>query len=85
MSRPEHDRNRADRVLGRALDELVADGNVDEGIALLVYDAEDVGVLEEQGRALVLRTVRSSAMAALAERSAASKAVDGIRISGLRS
>ena len=44
---PGHDWHGRDRVLRRALDHLVADREINQGIALLVHDPEDVGVLEE--------------------------------------
>jgi len=44
---PGHDRDGRDRVLRRALDDLVADREVDERVPLLIDNAIDVGVLEK--------------------------------------
>lgn len=49
---PGHDGDGRDGVLGRAIDQTVANRNIDEGVAGLVDRTEDVGVLEEKGCAL---------------------------------
>src|SRR5579864_2274155 len=49
---PRHYRHAGDRAVRRAVDDLVADREVDQRIPLLVDDAVDVGVLEEDRGAL---------------------------------
>src|ERR1700757_207628 len=55
--RPAHDRNRADAVLRAAFDDPVAVGHIDQHIALVVKEANDLKRLEDEAAPLVKDTL----------------------------
>jgi len=51
---PGHDRDGRNCILGRSLDDFVADGDIDQRVSLLIDHAEDIRVFEEDRRVLCI-------------------------------